>query len=122
MPSNLPLFTSIGRDGTTQLPIKKNFIDSCKKLLSSSNLTPFAGHSFRIGGTVELLLSGISPKVVASLGEWSSLAFLLYWRKIDEIIPQHIFKAYDRNELIAVASELESFRNRCNIPASALHL
>ena len=86
--------------------------------MSSPNLSTFAGHSFRIGGTVELLLSGVSPEVVASLGEWSSMAFLLYWRKIDEIIPQHIFKAYDRNKLIAVASEIESFRVRSNIPVS----
>ncbi len=68
---------------------------------------------------MELLLSGVPPEVVASLGEWSSMAFLLYWCKIDDIIPQHIFKAYDRNKLIAVATELEAFRIRNNIPTQA---
>ena len=118
IPLNLPFFTSIAPDGSFQLPVKKDFLDKCKKLMSSPNLSTFAGHSFRIGGTVELLLSGVSPEVVASLGEWSSMAFLLYWRKIDEIIPQHIFKAYDRNKLIAVASEIESFQVRSNIRSS----
>lgn len=37
-----------------------------------------SGHSFRIGGAVELLLAGVPPEVVAATGNWTSLAFLLY--------------------------------------------
>ena len=48
---------------------------------------------------MELLLSGVPPEVVASLGGWLSMAFLLYWRKLDEIIPNHILSAYDKQRL-----------------------
>ncbi|KAF8638154.1 hypothetical protein AX14_010218 [Amanita brunnescens Koide BX004] len=102
------------------MPVKKDFLNTCKKLMSSPMLSTFTGHSFRIGGMVKLLLLGVSPKVVTSLGKWSSMAFLLYWCKINKIIPQHIFKAYDRNKLIAVASEIESFCLGSNIPLSDL--
>jgi len=86
---NLPLFSSVDSKGNITYPIKSIFLDFCRKGASSANLNPFSGHSFRIGGTVELLLSGVPPEVVASLGGWSSMAFLLYWRKLDEIIPNH---------------------------------
>jgi len=45
---------------------------------SSAMLVHVLGHSFHIGGAVELLLAGVSPEVVAALGGWTSLAFLLY--------------------------------------------
>ena len=45
-----------------------------------------AGHSFCIGGTTEWLLAGVSPETVAKIGRWTSLAFLLYWRHVSEVI------------------------------------
>jgi hypothetical protein len=43
------------------------------------------GHSFRIGGTTHLLLSGVPPDVVKTTGRWSSDAFLRYWRSTEQI-------------------------------------
>jgi hypothetical protein len=66
------------------------------------------GHSFRIGGTVKLLLARVAPQVVASIGGWSSNAFLTYWRKLEKIIPLHISQAYDKQKLKNIASQVES--------------
>ncbi|KIK74200.1 hypothetical protein PAXRUDRAFT_176435 [Paxillus rubicundulus Ve08.2h10] len=35
------------------------------------------GHSFQIGGTTELLVTGVPPDVIKVLGWWSSDAFFL---------------------------------------------
>ena len=51
------------------------------------------GHSFHISGTVELLLAGIPPEIVAATGGWTSLTFLLYWHHMDEILPMSPSKA-----------------------------
>ena len=42
---------------------------------------PLHGHSFRIGGTLELLLRGVSFEIVKSKGRWASDAFKAYLRK-----------------------------------------
>ncbi|KAF8646289.1 hypothetical protein AX14_009087 [Amanita brunnescens Koide BX004] len=102
---HLPLFSSIDTQGNVSYPIKSMFLNFCHKGTSSANLNPFSGHSFQIGGTVELLLSGVPPEVVASLGSWLSMAFLLYWCKLDEIIPNHILSAYNKQRLnVAIES------------------
>jgi len=38
-------------------------------------------HSYRIGGSVKLLSIGGAPEVIMKLGGWTSLCFLLYWRR-----------------------------------------
>ncbi|KAG2157540.1 hypothetical protein DEU56DRAFT_906174 [Suillus clintonianus] len=48
-----------------------------------------SGHSFCIGGTTELLLCGVPPHIIKTLGRWSSDAFLLYWCCLKEIAPLH---------------------------------
>ena len=78
------------------------------------------GHSFRIGGAVELLLAGVSPEIVAATGGWTSLAFLLYWRRMDEILPMSTSKAYNQAHLDRLASILEDFRIAHKIPSSLL--
>jgi len=78
------------------------------------------GHSFRIGGTVELLLAGVPPEIVAATGGWSSLAFLLYWRRMDEILPMSTSKAYTQAHLHHLASIFEEFRITHKIPSALL--
>lgn len=53
------------------------------------------GHGFRIGGTTHLLLHGVDPWVVMKQGRWSSAAFLLYWRNVEEILPLFIGDSLD---------------------------
>jgi hypothetical protein len=81
----------------------------CTQIWDAAGILRAFGHSFRIGGSTELLLAGIPPDIVAALGGWTSLAFLLYWRKIEHIVPMHIGKAYDKAKLDKVAKAFEAF-------------
>ena len=69
------------------LGTKYRFMDFCTNVWSKAALAHVLGHSFHIGGAVELLLAGVPPKIIAATGGWTSLAFLLYWRRMEEILP-----------------------------------
>ncbi|KAF9223568.1 hypothetical protein BS17DRAFT_796183 [Gyrodon lividus] len=58
--------------------------------ISPPGIPSITGHSFRIGGTTELLLAGVPPDVVKALGRWSSDAFLRYWRSLELLAPLHV--------------------------------
>ncbi|TFK70875.1 hypothetical protein BDN72DRAFT_765868 [Pluteus cervinus] len=98
------------------LPDKPRFLLHCKSTIQSLAADIIFGHSFRIGGSVELLLAGVPPEVVASLGEWTSLAFLLYWRRIEDIIPRSISSAYHKKSLTEISQSLDAFQILNNIP------
>ncbi|KAF7326758.1 hypothetical protein MVEN_02594800 [Mycena venus] len=61
-------------------------------------------------------------KVVAALGGWTSLAFLLYWRKIEHIIPMNVGKAYDKAKMAEVAKVFEEFRIAHNVSLPTANL
>jgi len=44
------------------------------------------------------LMSSMDPWVVMIIGHWSSNAFLVYWCKLEEILPNFISEAYDSVE------------------------
>lgn len=97
--------------------IKSSFLATCDGFWSAANLAHVLGHSFRIGGAVELLLAGVPPDIVAATGGWTSLAFLLYWRRMEEILPMSTSRAYRRAHLDDLAKIFESFRVSQKIPA-----
>ncbi|KIJ96025.1 hypothetical protein K443DRAFT_682572 [Laccaria amethystina LaAM-08-1] len=78
------------------------------------------GHSFRIGGAVELLLAGVPPEVVAATGGWTSLAFLLYWRRMEEVLPMSTSKAYKKAHIDDLATIFEQFRVANKIPSALI--
>ena len=80
------------------------------------------GHSFRIGGAVALLLAGVPPEIVAATlaGGWTSLAFLLYWRRMEEILPMSTSRAYQRSHIDDLAKIFEKFRVDNRIPSNLL--
>ncbi|EAU91389.2 hypothetical protein CC1G_07424 [Coprinopsis cinerea okayama7 len=78
------------------------------------------GHGFCIGGTVALLLAGVPAQVVATTGGWTSLAFLTYWRRIEEIVPLSTANAYRKNALKDLAKIFERYRAHNKLPASCL--
>ncbi|KAJ7599466.1 DNA breaking-rejoining enzyme [Mycena floridula] len=96
------------------------FLDRCHGIWRSAGLLLPLGHSFRIGGASELLLAGIPPEVVATIGRWKSLAFLLYWRKIEEILPRSFSRSYDSSRIRELAVAFENFRVAQNIPENVL--
>jgi hypothetical protein len=78
------------------------------------------GHSFCIGGAIELLLTGVPPEVVAAIGGWTSLAFLLYWRRMEEILPMSTSKAYNKSHFDNLAAIFEEFRISKKIPSALI--
>lgn len=99
---------------------KASFLSFCDKIWAKAGLAHVHSHSFRIGGATELLLAGVPPEVVAATGGWSSLAFLLYWRRMEEILPMSTSKAYRASDVTRLAAAFEAFRKSKNIPASML--
>ncbi|KAJ7758190.1 hypothetical protein DFH07DRAFT_1025064 [Mycena maculata] len=80
-----PLFAYSGATGPTILT-KPKFLERCNEIWQAAGST---GHSFRIGGTTELLFAGVSPDVVKAMGRLSSDAFRRYWRSLEDLAPIH---------------------------------
>ena len=78
------------------------------------------GHSFRIGGTLELLLAGVPPEVIAATGSWTSLAFLLYWHRMEEVLPMSTSKAYKKVHIDDLAAIFEQFHIHNKIPSDLI--
>ena len=93
--SNLPssaLFCEYHAGRSTKILDKAAFMDMCNAVWSKHDIPRITGHSFRIGGTTALLRNGVDPEVVKQMGRWSSNAFLLYWRNLEEIFTTHTSK------------------------------
>lgn len=99
-PPHAPLFSYETSSGWTPLT-RSVFMERCNNIWTSYGLGTIFGHGFRIGGTTFLLLSGIDPWIVMKQGRWSSKAFLLYWRKIEAILPLFIGNALDNLQPIS---------------------
>ncbi|KAJ3506692.1 hypothetical protein NMY22_g17166 [Coprinellus aureogranulatus] len=96
---------------------KEVFLKYVYRIWKKAKLQYVSGHSFRIGGAVELLLRGVPPEVVAATGGWTSLAFLLYWRKVEEVLPLSTSKAYKKACVEELAESLETFRISEGLPS-----
>ncbi|KAJ3792071.1 hypothetical protein GGU11DRAFT_750591 [Lentinula aff. detonsa] len=120
IPESFSLFAYMDND-TPQHMIKSTFLNFCDSIWKGKGLLNVHGHSFRIGGAVELLIAKVPPEVVAAIGGWTSLAFLIYWRRFEEILPAHVLKAYDNDQVSRLQSTLEDFRLSNNIPNSVIN-
>ena len=87
---------------------------------SSALLTHVLGYSFRICGAIKLLLAGVPSEIVAATGGWTLLAFLLYWRHMEEILPMSISKAYKKAHFDKLATIFENFCINNRIPEALL--
>lgn len=111
VPDSFPLFSFIDRDGKPQHMLKSIFMDFVTKIWEEASLHRVHGHSFRIGGVVALLLAGVDPNVIAANGGWGSLAFLLYWRRLEDVIPMHIAKAYEKDNNTSLNEDLRKVKS-----------
>lgn len=91
--SSTPLFC-YSHGGTAKMLHKALFMERCNAVWVSIGSSRLTGHSFRIGGTTELLLAGVDPDVVKVMGRWSSDAFLRYWRSVSDIVAIHASFVY----------------------------
>ncbi|EUC56894.1 reverse transcriptase/ribonuclease H, putative [Rhizoctonia solani AG-3 Rhs1AP] len=71
---------------------REEFLDKCNSIWEKRGFPRFTGHSFRIGGTTELLASGTAPDIVKTTGRWTSNSYLKYWRGLDTIAANHIVR------------------------------
>ena len=62
-PGTSSLFAYVGTDGRWEHMTKYRFMDFCTDIWSKAALAHVLGHSFRIGGAVELLLAGVPPEL-----------------------------------------------------------
>ena len=72
------------------------FLKRCDAVWSLLGYPRTVGHSFRIGGTTELLIAGTPPDIVKVMGRWSSDSFLRYWRSLDALAPQYVRNLHTR--------------------------
>ena len=119
-PAGMSLFAYHSDAGEWTHMVKSVFLAFCDSVWKVAGLEHVLGHSFRIGGAVELLLAGVSPDMVAATGGWMSLAFLLYWPRMEEIIPLSTSHAYRKSNIDQLAALFENFRVCHNIPSSSL--
>ena len=119
-PASHSLFAYTSSNGGYEHMTKYRFMEFCVGVWSGAALAHVLGHSFRIGGAVELLLAEVPPKIVAATGGWTSLAFLLYWRRMEEILPMSTSKAYRRAHVDELAKLFEQFRVDHHIPSNLL--
>lgn len=120
LPANAPLFAYKSTNGKWHPLLKDVFLNFVNRVWSDAQLDYVYGHSFRIGGAVALLLAGVPPEVVAATGGWTSLSFLLYWRRLEDILPKSTSRAYNSSDLNFLFNVFENFRKRCNIPKNFL--
>jgi len=120
IPASSTLFAYTSSSGEPKNLLKHDFLHFVTNIWSSAMLTHVLGHSFHIGGAVKLLLARVPSEIVATMGGWTSLAFLLYWRHMDEILPMSTSKAYNQADLDRLASIFEDFHIAHKIPASLI--
>jgi hypothetical protein len=92
-PSGTPLFAYRTTSGWRVIT-KDIFIAASSLAFKNAGLHQVFGHSYRIGGAMDLLLAGVAPEVIMKLGGWTSLCFLIYWRRLERVIPAAIACAW----------------------------
>jgi hypothetical protein len=70
--------------------MKRVFLAEVNTFATAHGLVRVTGHCFRIGGTTQLLASGVPPNIVKAAGRWASDSFLRYWREHERVLPQHV--------------------------------
>lgn len=86
---------------------KDDFLSTTAIIFAAASLENVFGHSYRIGGSLQLLLDGVEPEIIMKVGGWTSLCFLIYWRRLEQVIPLAISRAWD--------SRIKSFASRQGI-------
>ncbi|KAE9391545.1 hypothetical protein BT96DRAFT_1024026 [Gymnopus androsaceus JB14] len=120
IPDDFSLFAYVNDHGQPHHMVKSVFLTFCDKIWSDKGFPLVQGHSFCISGAVELLLAGVPPEVVAAVGGWTSLAFLIYWRWFEDILPVHILKAYDSSQISRLKTSIDDFQKIHKIPDSVI--
>ncbi|KAF5363223.1 hypothetical protein D9758_008409 [Tetrapyrgos nigripes] len=112
VPKSYSLFRYMAEQGNPQHMVKNKFLELCFDIWTRECICDILGHSFRISSVIHLLSLGLALEYVAAVGGWMSLVFLLYWRRIVEIVPVAIHKAM---ELKKVKKAIEDYHKKLSI-------
>jgi hypothetical protein len=91
--THTPLF-AFREDGHWHTSTKAQFITYMSSFYVAAGLETVHSHSYHIGSSVELLLAGVEPEIIMEPGGWTSLCFLTYWQRLEQIIPDRITTAW----------------------------
>ncbi|KAJ6447605.1 hypothetical protein C8R45DRAFT_948461 [Mycena sanguinolenta] len=115
VPAYASLFAYEKAGGGHHNMTKTEYLARVNDVWKHRGLLAVNGHSARIGGATELLLRGINPDVVAQQGRWSSHSFLLYWRKIQTILPLFINQEFSANRIAQASKGMLDFVQKCGL-------
>ena len=109
VPGDAPLFAFKTTTGWSPMT-KDFFMGRCNQVWSVAGLEPMLWHCFRIGGTTELLLRGVAPDIVQAQGRWVSQAFMLYWRRVDAILPLFLTNSFNASRVSLVKKSMSAYQ------------
>jgi hypothetical protein len=92
IPNHHGLF-SYAENGAPKFLTKAAFLSRCREVWRAAGLPDVSGHSFRIGGATEHLRRGLSLDLLQLQGRWTSDAFKLYLRRLNEVLSTAITAA-----------------------------
>ncbi|KAG2041577.1 hypothetical protein BDR03DRAFT_856189 [Suillus americanus] len=108
LPSHAPFFSFHTSSGWSPMT-RTAFLAHCNTIWTAQGFPDLPGHTFQIGGAMELLLQGIHPDIMSTQGRWSSDAFLEYWRHIDTILPLFIALTANTERLLELDRVMDLF-------------
>lgn len=120
IPDLAALFAYRLPNGSHKNMIKHVFLGFTTSIWQAALLVHVLGHSFWIGGAVKLLLAGVPTDIVATTSGWTSLAFLLYWRRMEDLLPMSTSCAYNKSHIDSLAQIFKHFRINHHIAHSTL--
>ncbi|EGO27016.1 hypothetical protein SERLADRAFT_368511 [Serpula lacrymans var. lacrymans S7.9] len=118
VPDMAPLFASETANGSWAPLTRLWFLNRCNAVWLEAGYPDMLGHAFQIGGTTELLLQGINPDIIATQGCWHSRAFLLYWHRIESILPLFLSASNQDSSCSRLLASIDTFHQRHGISAS----
>ncbi|KAI0634905.1 hypothetical protein C8Q77DRAFT_1053520, partial [Trametes polyzona] len=91
LPAACHLFAYRKQPSNAIVPLTRSaMLKRIRAAAKKTNTGDVSGHSFRIGGTLEYLLRGLSFEAVKALGRWKSDAFTLYLRKHAQVLAPYM--------------------------------
>lgn len=113
VPDSAPLFAFETADGGWEPLTKSFFMSQCNAIWAAAGFDALQGHGFRIGGATDLLLKGTPPDIVMAQGRWASAqSFILYWRKIEEILPLYLSRTFVLDRLSQLSTAMSAFSSK----------
>ena len=109
MPPDAPFFTFETSEGWAPLT-KDWFMGRCNEVWKAAGFEELMQHGFRIGDATDLLLRGTPLDIIMVQDRWvSAHSFVLYWRKIEDILPLFLSCTFVIDHMTQLTSSMKDF-------------